>query len=315
MAMGKGLMQKEGTYASEPQPLSTSTTAGPGGGASTRPLTGQQRQMMELAWQRERAREIAVVGPTSDYLIQRYRVNRFWRLFTWEFMFKRLDDVAGKTILDFGCGEGEVSVLLATFGAQVTGVDISPELIGVAEQRAAFDGVADRTRFIVADVTESGLPENTFDVLFCNCVLHHVVDLSQVLPRLVATLKPGGMAIIAEPIAFSPLLQRFRDMVPIPKDASPIEHQLNKDEVRLIAAAFDRTRMTFFNFLGRLTRLFPNRNKIEHGHPFTKAGIVLLLSVDRLILTLFPFLWRLCGNVVFVGEKPTTSHQRRGSAA
>lgn len=173
-------------------------------------------------YQAERAASIDHVGPTPEYILERYRRNRLWRLFPKEFMFKRLGDIARKEILDFACGEGQISTQLARLGARVTAIDISPELVNLAKRRVDLDGVRDRIDFIVADITDRLLPKNKFDFVVCNAALHHV-DLRSVMPHILACLKPGGVAIMVEPIAFSPLLQRFRDMLPIEKDATPDE--------------------------------------------------------------------------------------------
>src|SRR5213083_3509867 len=56
-------------------------------------------------------------------------------------MLAMLGDVAGKTILDLGCGEGGYARELARRGARVTGVDGSERLIEVARERARHDGL------------------------------------------------------------------------------------------------------------------------------------------------------------------------------
>src|ERR1700730_12028734 len=60
---------------------------------------------------------------------------------------------AGTRVLDVGCGVGRWSRLLAARGAQVTGVDLSPTMIAQARQRAAAEGVADRCRFQVQNLS------------------------------------------------------------------------------------------------------------------------------------------------------------------
>src|SRR5262249_26045845 len=141
---------------------------------------------------------LADVQPTPAYVLERYRKNRHWRLIAKEFVLRKLQEAAAGHIFDFGCGEGEVTTQMAQLGGFVTAMDLSPELVEIAQKRAQLDSVDDRIRFLVGDVLESPPPDNSFDALVCNAVLHHV-DLYRVLPVLMKTLKPGGTAIFLEP--------------------------------------------------------------------------------------------------------------------
>ena len=259
--------------------------------------------LSEMTYQAERAAQLADVTATSEHVIDRYRRCTLWRLFPKELMFRRLHDfgMAGREVLEFGCGEGVITTQLARLGARVTAVDISPELIACAARRAELDGVRDRIEFRVGDITQSPLETNRFDVLVCHAVIHHVDP--QMIRPLLASLKPGGLAVLAEPIAFSRTLQRLRDLVPLEKHVSPDERQLGKDEVDHIARLLVDSEVTPFNLFGRLARLFPNCNKIDRGHSITKSALMCLHGFDRLLLTLCPSLARWCGTVVIVGRK------------
>ena len=264
-----------------------------------------ERLQSELAFQADRASRMGRIQPTPGHVVERYREARSWRLFPAEFLFAHLRDIWDREVLDFGCGDGALSVIMARLGARVTGLDISPQLIGVARQRAALNGVADRIRFIVRDITVSPLEADRFDFAVCNLVLHHV-DLRAAVPPILAALKPGGTAVVVEPIAFSPWLQRVRDRVPIDKRASPGERPLNEDEVTFVVEQLAGPERTYFNLLGRLRRLFPNRHGTDTGHPVTRACLFLLHAADRLLLTTFPGLEKYCGNVAIVGTKPVS---------
>jgi 2-polyprenyl-3-methyl-5-hydroxy-6-metoxy-1,4-benzoquinol methylase len=257
----------------------------------------------ELNYQRNRAIHIRKVPRTEDSVVERYRSHRRWRLFTKELIFEVLGDVQGKKVLDFGCGEGHLATQLGRLGARVTGIDISPELIELAQRRAEMDGVQQDVKFKVWDILESDPDGEQFDFVVCTDSLHHV-DLPSVLQRLYECLKPGGKLIAKEPVCFSPWFQALRDGLPIKRLASPGDRQLNLEDILYIRRTFLNSRITYFNFFGRFSRFFRNANKIDKGHPFTEAAIVGLMSIDRFLIEIMPFLYRLYGEFVVVGEKP-----------
>src|SRR5688572_17235376 len=73
----------------------------------------------------------------KDQIIQRYKNPPANTMYSLEYSYHLLGDVKDKVVLDYGCGLGDNSVLLADRGAKVIGVDISPELLELAEKRLA----------------------------------------------------------------------------------------------------------------------------------------------------------------------------------
>jgi trans-aconitate methyltransferase len=89
----------------------------------------------------------------------------------------------GERILDLGCGEGTLTQLLAEAGAQVVGVDASPEMIEAAQARGLDARMVDGRK----------LPfEREFDAVFSNAALHWMRDLPAVIGGVRRALKPGG---------------------------------------------------------------------------------------------------------------------------
>jgi 2-polyprenyl-3-methyl-5-hydroxy-6-metoxy-1,4-benzoquinol methylase len=258
----------------------------------------------ELNYQKNRAAQIGQVLRTDDCVVERYRHHRRWKLFTKEFIFRALGDLRGKTVLDFGCGEGQLATQLGRIGARVTGLDVSPELIQLAQRRAEMDQVQHLVEFRICNILESAPCDEKFDFVVCTDALHHV-DLPSVLQRLHRCLKPGGKLIAKEPVCLSPWLQHVRDWLPMEKLASPGDRQLNLEDIVCIRRIFPRSEITYFNLFGRFSRFFRNSNKIDKGHPFTKAVIVSLMRLDRCLVENMPFLHRFCGEFVVVGEKET----------
>ncbi len=88
-----------------------------------------------------------------------------------------LGDLKGRRILDVGCGSGRYAVELALAGAEVVGIDFSPEMLVMANERARAAGVQDRVTFIEGDFIKwAGQVEKRFDVAFAMGVLDYVDD-------------------------------------------------------------------------------------------------------------------------------------------
>lgn len=106
----------------------------------------------------------------------------------------------GTRVLDVGCGVGRWSRLLAARGARVTGVDLSPTMIAQARLRAAAEGVSDRCRFGVQDLSKLDVGAQ-FDVVLGVTVLQHILDpelLRAAVERMTGHLAPGGRMILLE---------------------------------------------------------------------------------------------------------------------
>ena len=99
-------------------------------------------------------------------------------------------ELAGKLVLDAGCGGGRYARLLAERGAKVVGVDLSS---AVDKARALCDGVAGARALIAqADLTRLPLAEGAFDLVFSIGVLHHGPDPRGAFESIARRVKPGG---------------------------------------------------------------------------------------------------------------------------
>lgn len=99
--------------------------------------------------------------------------------------------VAGRTVLDYGCGTGDEAVQLALHGARhVIGLDIREDVLTQARRCADGAGVADRCTF----VTDTN---GTADVILSVDAFEHFADPAAVLDRMQRLLAPGGTILIA----------------------------------------------------------------------------------------------------------------------
>lgn len=100
-------------------------------------------------------------------------------------------------LLDLGCGSGWTSVFLARRGYRVTGQDIAPDMIALAEANRSEAGV-DGLDFRVCDYESLGF-QGEFDAALFYDALHHADDPGEALANVCRALKPGGMLITIEP--------------------------------------------------------------------------------------------------------------------
>jgi len=93
----------------------------------------------------------------------------------------------GERILDLGCGDGQLSARIAAMGAEVTGVDASPQMAAAARARGI--------RADEASAESLPYPDHSFDAVFSNAVLHWVRDQDAMLEEVRRVLRPGGRLV------------------------------------------------------------------------------------------------------------------------
>jgi tellurite resistance protein TerC len=91
--------------------------------------------------------------------------------------------IAGRTVLDFGCGDGHQAAALAALGARVTGLDTSAKALATA--RATYPEL----RFVEST-------EDTFDVVVSQNAMEHFPQPEETLRRMLERLRPGGSLLL-----------------------------------------------------------------------------------------------------------------------
>lgn len=118
-----------------------------------------------------------------------------------------LGDVAGLDVLELGCGAAQWSIGLAREGARPVGVDISPRQLQHARRAIASSGF--EIPVIEASAEALPLPDESFDLVFCDHGAFNFTDPHRSVPEAARVLRPGGRLAFSNP---APLVDLFYDI-------------------------------------------------------------------------------------------------------
>jgi enediyne biosynthesis protein CalE5 len=151
--------------------------------------------------ERERNREafewqIAVWNRMSDIYVREID-RRFFPIV--EAVIRRAELAHGENVLDLGTGTGAVTARAAPIvGArgQVVGVDISPEMLNLARERMAVQGL---TNVVLLEGSGENIPadDHAFDVVLCSLSLMYVIDRAAAAREIARVLRPDGRLVAA----------------------------------------------------------------------------------------------------------------------
>lgn len=145
-------------------------------------------------------------------------------------------DLAGVTLHDAGCGPGTLAIEAAHRGAQVTGTDLSASLVGVAAERAAEVGMADRVTFGVGDMRGAAGARYDYVVAMDSLIHYPPAVAVAVLADLAATATRGVVFTLVPGSATLRTMRKIGRLFPR-SDRSPAVEPVEEAEVRRLVAA------------------------------------------------------------------------------
>lgn len=150
----------------------------------------------------------------------------------------RTQPLRDTAVVDLACGTGSAALAAAAAGAHVTGVDLTAELIAIAEQKPG----ANTIRWVVADAADTGLPAAEFDAVVSNMGIIFV-EPDSLVAEVARLLRPGGIFGFSSwiPDADSPFFTPIVETLGPSPDSGHSPDQWGRADVlrERLAAGFD----------------------------------------------------------------------------
>lgn len=233
----------------------------------------------------------------ADDSTRRQKVGRFYKVsqsIQQEYKQFIEQECQNRRIIEYGCGTGSYAFSLAKNGADiVTGIDISPVAIEVAQQQAEKQGVTENTSFEVMNAEELKFNESSTDLICGTGILHHL-DLEKSMSSIVKVLQPEGTAVFVEPLGHNILINLFRSLTPAIR--SEDEHPLLDKDLALFQKHFKKVEIKYFYLTALAASFFV-------GLPGFNIVLGVMEFLDRLLFKL-PFLQKQAWQVLIKLSEP-----------
>lgn len=221
----------------------------------------------------------------------RERENRFYegcsKDIVLEYVFGRMQDIKGKRVLYYGCGENiSVYERFKELGAEMVLIDISD--VALEKIKAKYPEADTR----VMDAQDMDFKDEEFDLVFGRAILHHL-DLNRALKEVKRVLKPNGKAIFIEPMNINPFIRLYRKMTPNARTQD--EHPFVLKDIRLIRESFKGFTARYFYFTALMAIVKKTKAK--------EAVLRKLCVADEWIFKICPVLKYMAWIGVFEGTK------------
>jgi SAM-dependent methyltransferase len=143
----------------------------------------------------------------------------------------------GESVLDLGCGAGHTALALAPNAAQIIALDVTPEMLEVAQQLAGARGITNIS-FRRGDATVLPFAAESFDLVTSRYSAHHYSDPAKAIDEVARVLRRGGRFILVDTVApEDPALDTFYNAAELLRDGSHVRNCRISEWERLMREA------------------------------------------------------------------------------
>ncbi len=190
-------------------------------------------------------------------------------------------------VLEIGCGTGYFTKEIVKTGVSVTAIDISPELLTIAEEDIKDKNVT----FVIENAYEMSFEDNSYDSIVGSSVLHHL-DIEKAVSEMYRVLKPGGTIFFTEPNMMNPQIALQKNIPALkrklgdsPDETAFFRWSLNK---LLKKTGFNDITIKPFDFL----------------HPAVPGSLIPIVSTFGETVEKIPVLKEIAGSLYITAKKP-----------
>ncbi|MCH5585159.1 class I SAM-dependent methyltransferase [Shimazuella sp. AN120528] len=202
-----------------------------------------------------------------------------------------------QTLLDIGAAAGHTAIAFADIAEQCVGIDVTPEMVKVANQFAKDKGV-ENVHFQVGDVESLPFEDETFCVVTCRFAAHHFPQIEKAMKEISRVLKPGGVFLLVDHYApDNQELDRFINEINQTRDPSQVrEYSLSewkeliqKNELTYEEIAKWDLPLQYDNWVSRSSTPEAAKEKLQHlfqsASPLAKDTFSITYKMDGSIDT------------------------------
>jgi len=214
-----------------------------------------------------------------------------------EFAYNLMGEMAGKEILEIGCGLGVNAIILAQEGAKVTGLDLSSRRLEAVSEIITENEI-NGINLVCGSGEALPFPDESFDIVYTNAVMIHM-DKQKAIREIRRVLRPGGVAILVEPMKYHPLVNLYRFLM-APRMWRSIADYITFKDLDSFNTCFDsygHKEFYLFSFLSFYWEFIIRNLVLFH------KSLMILQPIDSFLFRIVPPLGRMAWFTVYWGRR------------